>query len=204
MTDEDVSTIGVSTSDPAAGLAALERAVLKTKGPPPVHLWNPPYCGEIDMRIGSDGLWYYMGTPIGRERLVKLFSSVLRKDEDGQIYLVTPVEKIGIAVDDAPFLIVHMQVQGEGESQMLTFVTKTGDEVTVDDGHPMRFEEEHGTEGLKPYVLVRGRLEALVNRPIFYDLVNLGVKQRHEDEDWFGVWSAGRFWPMARADEIGL
>ncbi len=204
MSEDGESAVGAGTSDPASGLAALEKAVSKTKGLPPVHLWNPPYCGEIDMRIGADGLWYYMGTPIGREPLVRLFSSVLRKDDDGQIYLVTPVEKIGITVDDAPFLIVHMHAEGEGQHQAINFVTKTGDAVTVDDDHPMRFEEEQGTEGLKPYVLVRGRLEALVNRPIFYDLVNLGVKQRHEGEDWFGVWSSGRFWPMARAGEIGI
>lgn len=204
MNHDDLTTMDAETSDPAAGLAALEKAVSKTKGLPPVHLWNPPYCGEIDMRIGADGLWYYMGTPIGREPLVRLFSSVLRKDDDGKIYLVTPVEKIGIMVDDAPFLIVHMETAGKGEEQVIKFTTKTADEVVIDDEHPIRFEEEKGTEGLKPYVLLRGRLEALVNRPIFYDLVNLGVKKQHQGEEWFGVWSSGRFWPMARASEIGL
>ena len=201
---DDTSVTSANTSDPAAGLAALEKAVSKTKGLPPVHLWNPPYCGEIDMRIGADGLWYYMGTPIGREPLVKLFSSVLRMDDDDRIYLVTPVEKIGIKVDDAPFLIVHMEVEGKGEDQVINFVTKTEDRVTVDDEHPMHFEEEDGTEGLKPYVLLRARLEALVNRPIFYDLVELGVRHPVDGEDWFGVWSSGRFWPMAKAQDIGL
>ncbi|MGI9482297.1 MAG: DUF1285 domain-containing protein [Hyphomicrobiales bacterium] len=204
MNHDDLTTIDADTADPAAGLAALEKAVSKSKGLPPVHLWNPPFCGEIDIRIGADGLWYYMGTPIGREPLVRLFSSILRKDEDGKIYLVTPVEKIGISVDDAPFLIVHMEATGKGEDQTVKFTTKTADDVIIDDEHPIRFEEEQGTEGLKPYVLLRGRLEALVNRPIFYDLVNLGMKKHHEGEEWFGVWSSGRFWPMARAGEIGI
>mgnify|MGYP000108309947 CR=1 FL=1 len=187
-------------ANPLRGLGEVGKA----KGLPPVEKWNPPFCGDIDMRIGADGNWYYMNSPIGRKPLVRLFSTVLRRDADGKYYLVTPVEKCGIRVDDAPFLAVSMEVEGEGEDQVIRFGTNVEDEVTVDGAHPLRFEIEQGTDGLKPYVLVRGRLEALVNRPIFYDLVEAGTVAKHGGEDWYGVWSSGRFWPMARAAEIGL
>ena len=190
--------------DPAAGRARVEKAVRDRGGLPPVDLWNPPYCGEIDIRIAADGTGYYMNSPIGRKRLVRLFSTVLRRDEDGRYYLVTPVEKIGITVDDAPFLAVHMETEGEGAQQVIRFATNVGDQVVVDDAHPLRFEPERGSDGLKPYVLVRGRLEALVNRPIFYDLVELGTTETLHGEEWYGVWSSGRFYPMARAADIGL
>ncbi len=184
--------------NPLAGLKEAERASGK-KGMPPVHLWNPPFCGDIDMRIAQDGLWYYLNSPIGRKPLMKLFASVLRHDEDGKYYLVTPVEKCGIRVDDAPFVAIRMSVEGKGRGQSITFETNTDDIVTIDATHPMRVAVEAGTEGLKPYVLVRGRLEALVSRALFYDLVALGMVEG----DWFGVWSAGQFWPMQRAAEIG-
>ena len=171
---------------------------------PPVHLWNPPFCGTIDMRIAGDGTWFYMNSPIGRKPLVKLFSSILRKDDDGSYYLVTPVEKCGIAVDDAPLVAIHMAVEGGGRDQVIRFTTHVDDVVAVDHDHPLRFEKEHGTDGLKPYVLVRGRLEALVNRPIFYDLVAKGTVERLDGEDWYGVWSSGSFWPMERAADIGM
>ncbi|MGE0239576.1 MAG: DUF1285 domain-containing protein, partial [Parvibaculaceae bacterium] len=122
-----------------------------------------------------------------------------RHDEDGKYYLVTPVEKCGIRVDDAPFVAIRMSVEGKGREQVVSFETNTDDFVTIDAAHPMRVAVEAGTDGLKPYVLVRGRLEALVSRALFYDLVALGVVEG----EWFGVWSAGRFWPMQRADEIG-
>ena len=189
--------------NPLRGLNEAERAGGE-KGLPPVHLWNPPFCGDIGMRIAADGTWYYMNSPIGRKPLVRLFSSILRHDEDGRYYLVTPVEKCGVEVDDAPFLAVHMEVEGRGREQRIRFRTNVDDEVTVDEAHPLRFDAEEGTDGLKPYVLVRARLEALVNRPIFYDLVEAGTVERRDDEDWYGVWSSGRFWPMARAAEIGL
>ncbi|MGE4250092.1 MAG: DUF1285 domain-containing protein [Parvibaculaceae bacterium] len=184
--------------NPLSGLKEAEKASGK-KGLPPVHLWNPPFCGDIDMRIAQDGLWYYLNSPIGRKPLMKLFASVLRHDEDGKYYLVTPVEKCGIRVDDAPFLAIRMSVEGKGREQVVSFETNTDDFVTIDAAHPMRVAVEAGTDGLKPYVLVRGRLEALVSRALFYDLVALGVVEG----EWFGVWSAGRFWPMQRADEIG-
>jgi hypothetical protein len=170
------------------------------KGPPPVHLWNPPFCGDIDMRIAADGTWFYMNSPIGRRPLVKLFSSVLRLDADGKFYLVTPVEKVGIRVDDAPFTAVRMAVAGEGRSQAISFETNVDEEVTVDEAHPLRFSVEARTDGLKPYVMVRSGLEALVSRALFYDLAAAGTVE----DGWFGVWSSGRFFPMQKAAEIGL
>ncbi|MCA3573842.1 MAG: DUF1285 domain-containing protein [Aestuariivirga sp.] len=170
------------------------------KGPPPVDQWNPPFCGDIDMRIAADGTWFYMNSPIGRKPLVRLFASVLRRDADGRYYLVTPVEKVGIRVDDAPFTAIRMTVEGEGCNQTIRFETNVEDEVSVDEAHPLRFAEEQGTGGLKPYVLVRGRLEALVSRALFYDLAAAGTVE----EGWFGVWSSGRFYPMQKAAEIGL
>lgn len=187
-----------------SGLSRLEAEARKagSKGLPPVHLWNPPFCGDLDMRIAADGTWFYLGTPIGRKPLVKLFASVLRHDEDGKYYLVTPVEKIGIKVDDAPFLAVEMDVQGAGRTQSITVRTNTDDVVRIGEAHPLRFAKEDGTDGLKPYVLVRGRLEALFARSIFYDLVALGVDEQMKGTSMFGVWSEGMFFPMQRSSEL--
>ncbi|MDP4824181.1 MAG: DUF1285 domain-containing protein [Aestuariivirgaceae bacterium] len=184
-------------TNPLKGLKEAEKAA-GGKGLPPVHLWNPAFCGDIDMRISQDGTWFYMNSPIGRKPLVRLFSTILRHDEDGKFYLITPVEKVGITVDDAPFVAVAMEVEGSGRDQILSFRTNCEDMVTVDAEHPLRFAKEDGTDGLKPYVRVRGRLEALVNRAIFYDLVACGVTEGEH----FGVWSSGVFWPMAKASEI--
>lgn len=184
--------------DANSPLKGLKEAA--AKGPPPVHLWNPPFCGDIGMRIAADGTWYYMNSPIGRKPLVKLFASVMRRDEDGHHYLVTPAEKCGLQVDDAPFVAIRMAVEGRGREQALSFETNVDDMVTVDAAHPMRFVTEEGTDGLKPYVLVRGRLEALVSRALFYDLVELGSVE----DGWFGVWSGGLFWRMQKARQIGL
>lgn len=152
------------------------------------------------MRIARDGTWFYMNSPIGRKPLYTLFSRVLRRDEDGVYYLVTPVEKCAIEVEDAPFVAVRMKIEGAGRGQTISFETNCDDAVTVDADHPLRFEDEEGTQGLKPYVLVRANLEALVARPLFYDLVAAGVV----DGEWFGVWSNGVFFPMQMASEIGL
>jgi uncharacterized protein len=181
-------------SNPLKGLSD----VVKAKGLPPVHLWNPPFCGDIDMRIAADGLWYYLNSPIGRMPLVKLFSSILRYDEDGKYYLITPVEKCGITVDDAPFVAIRMRVEGQGGEQIIFFETNVDDEVQVGPDHPLRVADEVGTGGLKPYVVVRANLEALVVRALFYDLVALGVTEG----EWFGVWSSGVFYPMQRAAEL--
>ena len=183
-----------SASDPLKGLSD----VAKSKGPPPVHLWNPPFCGDINMRIAADGLWYYMNSPIGRLPLVKLFSSILRLDDDRKYYLVTPVEKCGIVVDDAPFLAVRMRVEGQGQAQLIFLETQVEDEVLVGPDHPLRFVEEAETEGLKPYVIIRRNLEALVARTLFYDLVELGTVEG----EWFGVWSGGQFFKMQKAADV--
>jgi hypothetical protein len=189
-------------SNPLHGLKEAEKAA-QGRGLPPVHLWNPPFCGDIDMRIAQDGTWFYMNSPIGRKPLVKLFASVMRHDEDGKYYLVTPAEKCGIRVDDAPFVAIRMTAESEGRDQVIIFETNTDDTVTVDNAHPLRVASEEGTSGLKPYVLVRARLEALVSRALFYDLVARGTVAEHNGERWFGVWSSGRFWPMQRESEIG-
>ncbi len=179
-----------------SGLEALLKAQAGDKFPP-VETWNPPYCGDIGMAIRRDGLWMYQNSPIGRKPLVKLFSRVLRKDADGKHYLVTPVEKVDVAVDDAPFLGVEMEVSGTGRDQQLTFRTNVDDVVRCGPEHPLRFEAEAGSGGLKPYLLVRGRLEALVTRAVYYDLVELAVTEVLEGQEQFGVWSGGHFWRMA-------
>ena len=196
---------GSSSGSPGTalrGLAQAEAEGKKTKGLPPVHLWNPPFCGDLDMRIKRDGSWHYLNSPIGRERLVRLFSTVLRRDDDDKYYLVTPVEKIGITVDDVPFVAVAMKVTGSGKAQVLTFTTNVGDEVTIDKDHPMRFEVDGETGEPSPYFLVRARLEALVNRAVFYDLVELGVEEPLDGTLWFGVWSSGQFYPFMPADQV--
>ena len=186
---------------PDETLAGLgEAAAARRRGPAPVHLWNPPYCGEIEMRIAADGTWYYRGSPIGRAPLVQLFASILRKDGDRYV-LVTPVERVGITVDDAPFLAVEMRREDASGEPRLVFRTNVEDEVAVDAEHPLRFETG-AAEGVKPYVKVRGELWALVKRALFYDLAALGEVQAWNGEDWFGVRSSGLFFPMRPASEI--
>lgn len=165
--------------DTTTRISGLE-ALLKEhggKGPPPVEKWNPPYCGDIGMAIRADGTWLYQNSPIGRMPLVKLFASVLRRDADGKHYLVTPAEKVDVAVVDAPFLAVEMEVRGGGrpDERTLVFRTNVDDIVMCGSANPLRFVEEAGSGGLKPYLLVRGRLEALVTRALYYDLVELAV-----------------------------
>ena len=152
------------------------------------------------MRIAADGTWFYCGSPIGRAPLVQLFASIMRR-EDERYVLVTPVEKVGIRVDDAPFLAVEMRVKDETFEPQLTFRTNVEDIVTVNAEHPLRFEPG-ASEGLKPYVRVRGELWALVKRALFYDLVALGRTERIANTDWFGVRSSGLFFPMRPASEI--
>ena len=180
------------------GLGEAERGRLRGLGPAPS--WNPPDCGDIDMRIAADGTWFYCGSPIGRAPLVQLFASVLRREGERYV-LVTPVEKVGIKVDDAPFLAVEMLLESEAEQPRLKFRTNVEDLVTVDSEHPLRFE--HGaSDGLKPYVRVRDDLWALVKRALFYDLVVLGRTERVGNQGWFGVCSCGVFFPMCPASEI--
>lgn len=189
----------------STGLDALLRAAAESgeAGARPVDNWNPPYCGGIGMKIRRDGTWTYQGSPIGRIALVKLFASVLRKDEDGKTYLVTPAEKVDVDVEDAPFLAVEMAVSGEGLDQMLIFRTNVDDVVTIDADHPLRFASTEPDGGLKPYVLVRGRLEALCTRAVYMELVSLagakddaGPGERPGDRDEVGVWSGGVWWRL--------
>ena len=177
----------------------LARAAVK--GPPPVERWNPPFCGDLDMRVGADGTWFYMKTPIGRPALVKLFASVLKR-EDGKYYLVTPVEKCGITVDDAPFLAVEMRVEQGVQGRVLNFRTNVDDWVACGPGHALRFEPEPDTGGLKPYLHVRRDLWALITRALFYDLVELGEERDVEGQRMFGVASGGEFFVMVPADEL--
>lgn len=178
----------------APGLEALLRAAGTASGPRPVEKWDPPYCGDIGLAIRADGVWLYQGSPIGRIGLVKLFASILRKDADGRTYLVTPVEKVDVRVADAPFLAVEMAVTGIGPRQTLTLRTNTDDVVEVGAGHPLRFAAANAAHGPKPYVLVRGRLEALVTRAVYWDLAGLATP--HLGKDGLGVWSGGIWWNM--------
>lgn len=171
------------------------------KGAAPVHLWNPPFCGDLDMRIARDGTWYYLGSPIGRARLVQLFSSIIRKDDDAY-FLVTPVEKVGIIVDDAPFVATDFDTQGSGEHQKLTFVTHVGDTVTAGPDHPIRVAIDTETGEPSPYVLVRDNLEALIDRKSFYRLVDITVPHDVNGSSQIGVWSSGSFFPFFAESEI--
>jgi len=180
----------------AEGIAASLRAA-KTRGLPPVHLWNPPFCGDLDIRIARDGTWFYLGTPIGRPELVKLFSSILKK-EDGKYFLVTPVEKVGITVDDAPFVAVDFEPTGSGRDQVLTFETQVGDFAVAGPDHPIRVARDPETGEPSPYVLIRADLEALIDRKSFYRLVELG----EHAEGWFGLWSSGSFFPVIPSSEL--
>lgn len=171
------------------------------KGPPPVEKWDPPFCGDLDMRIARDGTWFYLGTPIGRPGLVKLFSSILRKDGD-DYFLVTPVEKVGITVDDAPFVALDFEVEGEGRDQNITFFTHVEDAVTAGPDHPIRVARDPETGEPSPYVNVRANLEALIDRKSFYRLIELGCHEQHEGQSWFGLWSGGQFFPVIPSEEL--
>ncbi len=167
---------------------------------PPVHLWNPPFCGDIDMRIATDGTWYYLGTPILRKPMVQLFSSILRRDANRYV-LVTPVEMVGITVEDAPFLAIMMQAEGSGASQSLHFITNVGDEVMAGSGHEIRFELQ-ANGGLKPYVHVRDQLWAKLTRGLYTDMVALGRTRLVDGVEMFGVWSGGMFFSMMSQAEL--
>jgi uncharacterized protein len=180
---------------------ALSRARGERKGPPPVERWDPPYCGDLDMRIATDGTWFYLKTPIGRPALVKLFASVLKREGE-KYFLVTPVEKCGIEVDDAPFLAVELDVEEAADGRALNFRTNVDDWVCCGPEHALRFEPEAGTGGLKPYLHVRRNLWAKVTRTLFFDLVELGEEREVEGRAMFGVMSKGTFFAMAPADQV--
>ena len=194
---------GLDKASDAAGLAAMiSRAAASSRGLPPVDHWNPPFCGDIDMEIRADGTWFYMGTPIGREPLVRLFSTVLRKDEDGKTYLVTPVEKVGIRVVDAPFLAVEMTRTEVDGQPLLTFRTNVGDIVEAGAEHPLRFVVHGENAEMKPYLHVRGRLDALVSRAVMYDLVALGEEIMVDGVAMFCLRSGGAVFPVMPMSEL--
>jgi len=183
------------------GLENIAATLPRGKGLPPVERWNPPFCGDIDMRIAADGTWFYQRTPIGRAALVKLFASVLKREGD-KYFLVTPVEKVGLRVDDVPFLAVEMSTGLDtSQNRMLSFRTNVDDEVAAGAGHALRFEKEV-TGGLRPYLHVRRDLWAKVTRALFYDLVALGEERDVGGRRMFGIASGGEFFPMAEADTL--
>jgi len=186
-----------TTAAPSAESLASAASRAGARGPAPVHLWDPPFCGDLDMRIARDGTWFHEGTPIGRERMVKLFASILKCEGDRH-YLVTPVEKVGITVDDAPFVAVDVARDEEG----LRFTTNLGELAVAGPEHPIRVIRDPETGEPSPYIEIRSGLEALIDRKSFYRLVELGETAPHEDEDWFGVRSNDVFFPIIPAAEL--
>ncbi len=166
---------------------------------PPVHLWNPEHCGDIDMAIRSDGTWWHEGSQIKRQRLVKTFSRILRKDPDGQIYLVTPYEKVIVHVEDAPFQAVRVdRVDVEGKGPALAFLTNLDDVTIAGPDAPIRVEIDPETGEPSPYVMVRAGLEAKMTRPVFYELANM-AEMAPDEADAMGVWSQGEFFVLGGA-----
>jgi hypothetical protein len=198
------STQGLNGHQDLQGLAAAINDAASmpaaAKGLPPVHLWNPPFCGDLDMRIASDGTWFYMGSPIGRPALVRLFSTILKREGDKH-FLVTPVEKVGIQVDDAPFLAVEMVEEKGSRGRILRFRTNVDDWVVCDSGHALRFEPAAGG-GLAPYLHVRADLWAKVTRALYYDLVDNGEERMVDGRPMFGIASSGEFFAMADAEQV--
>ena len=178
------------------GLVASVKAA-KSQSLPPVHLWNPPFCGDLDIRIAKDGTWSYLGSPINRFEIVKLFSSILKKEND-KFFLVTPVEKVGITVEDAPFIAVDFALAGEDKAQRLTFTTQVGDTAVAGLCHPIRITFNPETDEPSPYILIRASLEARIDRKSFYRLVDICS---HHD-GWFGVWSDGQFFPLIASQAL--
>jgi len=186
------------TTPSAESLADAARAA-QDKGLPPVHEWTPDFSGDMDMRIARDGRWFYLGSPIERPGLVRLFSTILRRDGE-DYFLVTPVEKVGITVEDAPFVAVDFEAEGSGEAQELIFETNVGDRMVAGPDHPIRVERDDDSGEPSPYVLVRDRLEALIDRKSFYRLVEIGA---HRD-GWFGLWSGGEFFRVIPSEEMDV
>ncbi len=180
------------------GASAFERLMREAAGDryPPVERWEPDYCGEIDIRIAANGTWFHEGRPIRRPELVRLFSRVLRRDEDGHHYLVTPVEKMRIRVDDAPLHVSTMETTGRGRERRIVFGTLTDDRILLDAEHPLVVRPSPAGGGPRPYVRARGRLDALLLRPVYYELAGLACEERVDGRPRLGVWSAGRFFPL--------
>lgn len=191
----------------AEGLASVEATLRAIVGEgearrklPPVHLWNPEHCGDIGMEIRADGSWWHAGTRFSRDKLVRLFSTILRKDDDGRTYLVTPYEKVIVHVEDAPFIATRMDVaKGEGRGQSLVFLTNVGDTIVAGPEAPLRVETDPETLEPAPYVRVRGRLEAKLSRPVFYELADLAAPNPDNGGATLGVWSGGAFFDIGPA-----
>lgn len=174
-------------------------ALLKQDRLPPVHLWNPEHCGDSAMRIASDGTWFHEGSPIGRKELVRLFSSILRREPDGGFVLVTPVEKLSIIVEDAPFIAIEVTTDGHGRDRRLIFRTNVDDLVEAGSEHVLRIQTAaDGTP--RPYVHVRSGLDALVNRAVFYQLADLALEEAGTPP---GLWSGGVFFPFMPQSNSG-
>lgn len=168
---------------------------------PPVERWHPALSGDMDLRIARDGVWHHQGTPIQREALVRLFASILRRDADDHYYLVTPVEKWRIRVEDAPFRAVRVDAHGHGPTQILTFTTNVGDRVTAGPEHPLVVEYRAPDGEPAPYVHVRGRLRALLSRAVFLELIELGEERPTDQDRAYGVWSQGQFFPLGQLSD---
>ncbi|MCK5041326.1 MAG: DUF1285 domain-containing protein [Sphingomonadales bacterium] len=174
---------------------------ISDKSYPPVHLWNPEFCGDINMRIAVNGSWHYMDSPITRHEMVRLFSTVLRKDGD-EYFLVTPVEKLAITVDDVPFFVVGMECFGKGKDQALSFETLTDDKVIADSDHTIRVAHDPQTGEPSPYIHIRGGMDGRISRAVYYELINLAEPMKG-DKNTLGVWSSGEFFPLGQVDEGG-
>ena len=183
--------------EPPPDIAALTLAdiarMVEERRLPPVEQWNPDHCGDSEMRIAADGTWFHQGSPIGRMEMVRLFSTILRREPDGGFVLVTPVEKLSIEVEDAPFVAVEVASEGEGCDRRLAFRLNTGDPVMADAGH--RLELRGTADEPRPYLHVRAGLEALVARPVFYELAAIAIEEKTENSP-FGIWSCGTFFPL--------
>jgi hypothetical protein len=199
MAKDDEAQLIVKPS--AEGVIAGATRATKGRGPAPVHLWNPPFCGDLDMRIARDGTWFYQGTPIGRPGLVQLFCNILKREGE-RFYLVTPAEKVGIKVEDAPFVAVDFTVAGEGASQVVTFATRGEERAPCGPDHPLRVARDPSTDEPAPYITIRPGLEARIDRKSFYRLVDLCDHQTVAGERWFGLQSGGAFFPVIPSDEI--
>ncbi|MCY4005390.1 MAG: DUF1285 domain-containing protein [Rhodobacteraceae bacterium] len=193
---------GTRSVRPTVDTLASAAGKIARRGPAPVHLWNPPFCGQLDIRIARDGTWYYLGTPIGRQRLVKLFSSIIRKDND-RYYLVTPVEKVGICVEDVPFIAIDFDIKGCGRGQSVTFLTNVDEQAIASAMRPVRVERAAQTGEVSPYVTVRANLEARIDRKSFFRLVDICCHEDRDGKSWFGLWSENTFFPFIPSAEIG-
>lgn len=184
-------------------IQSFEDSVRKIKltGPAPVNSWDPDFCGNINIKIQKDGTWLYNGSPINRIKLVKLFSNILKK-EGNNYFLVTPVEKVGIMVEDAPFLINNLDITGQGRGKTFDFTTQVGDTVRLSKNNPLRFTFNSKSFEPSPYILVRNNLEALIDRKNFYRLINSGETSEYKNENWFGVWSENTFFPIISSKSL--